>query len=313
MPGARKNQEKKMTSPLPTIKRPATLEEANDILGSCFACVMIHMNGMEAGWDTARLMEWKTFLIAELKKACEPEGWEHNGSVAFAWKVHGDCECQKSKIISITDGEQHDTGVMIEFVCRNVPREETRFNLRVVEGKLKAKYGDKFNLGAGRKCGNSDCDSIHIFPHVLGIQDGALMGHLENLEKLDEALKQNEEIRADNEKLKELGWKRIAETKEFEAKCDERCRHYDYLLDRECALVDGLATIQRYFRNGTIYNEDKKREVEEILTRLEFDPTDDEEEEEPVFNRVFIECPHAPEIIAEGVRRFHVCADKPEE
>jgi hypothetical protein len=79
---------------------------------------------------------------------------------------------------------------MVEFICRNIPREETRFNLRVVEGKLKAKYGDKFNLGAGRKCGNDDCDSIHTFPHVLGIRDGALMGHLENLEKLEELKKE---------------------------------------------------------------------------------------------------------------------------
>jgi hypothetical protein len=134
---------------------------------------------------------------------------------------------------------------------------------------------------------------------------------------VEAVLKQNEEIRADNEKIKELGWKMLAEKKETEAKCDERCRHYDYLLDRECVLVDGLATIQRYFRNGTIYNEDKKREVEEILTRLEFDPTDDEEEEEPVF---LARAPHSPEINTEGVRRFHVvaggaeavCADKAE-
>lgn len=49
---------------------------------------------------------------------------------------------------------------------------------------------------------------------------------------------------------------------------------YEYLLERENDLVDGLATIQRYFRNGTIYNEDKKCEVEEILTRLEICPDD---------------------------------------
>jgi hypothetical protein len=194
MPGAKQNQQKKTLSQMntPGIKMNPTPEEAQAMLNKCFACVMIHMNGMEKtfeGCETQEFMEWKTFLVGELKKACEPEGWEHNGSVAFAWKVL-DCECQKSKIISITDGEQHDTGVMIQFICRNVPREETRFNLRVVEGKLKAKYGDKFNLGAGRKCGNDDCDSIHTFPHVLGIQDGALMGHLENLEKLEELKKE---------------------------------------------------------------------------------------------------------------------------
>lgn len=198
MPGAKQNQQKKTLSQMntPGIKMNPTPEEAQALLNKCFACVMVHMNGMEKtfeGCETQEFMEWKTFLVGELKKACEPEGWEHNGSVAFAWKVL-DCECQKSKIISITDGEQHDTGIMVEFICRNIPREETRFNMRVVEGKLKAKYGDKFNLGAGRKCGNDDCDSVHTFPHVLGIRDGALMGHLENLEKLEELKKENEDL-----------------------------------------------------------------------------------------------------------------------
>jgi hypothetical protein len=246
MPGAKQNQAKKTLSQMNMgIKMNPTPEEAQALLNKCFACVMIHMNGMEKtfeGCETQEFMEWKSFLVGEIKKACEPEGWEHNGSVAFAWKVL-DCECQKSKIISITDGEQHDTGVMIQFICRNIPREETRFNLRVVEGKLKAKYGDKFNLGAGRKCGNDDCDSIHTFPHVLGILDGALMGHLENLEKLEELKKElagnAEEIEALEDDLsnaekeleelkKELaGWEEQIESGHLECSENVLCSYDD--------------------------------------------------------------------------------------
>lgn len=286
MPGAKKNQAKKTLSQMNMgVKMNPTPEEAQALLNRCFAAVMIHMNGMEKifeGCETQEFMEWKSFLVGEIKKACEPEGWEHNGSVAFAWKAL-ECECQRSsKIISITDGEQHDTGIMVEFICRNIPREETRFNMRVVEGKLKAKYGDKFNLGAGRKCGNDDCDSVHTFPHVLGIRDGALMEHLENLEKLEELQEDHQELKLQTNEQCDVITSQLAEIAALKAENEDL--HKGYLeMERDANYNHGeFAALKKELAG----NAEEMEALEDDLSNAE--------KELAEFNRQIEECELVP-------------------
>ena len=349
MPGAKRNQAKKTSESVNGIRMNPTREEVEDLMRSAFAGLVVHMNGLEKGWDTEKMMEFKRFIIDELKQATEPEGWEHYGSVGVAVSTLK-CECERNKIFSITDGEEHDTGIVVQFICRNVPREETRFNLRIVEARLKKKFGDEFNLSAGTKCGT--CDEVHPLPHVLGISDGAFW---KQSKALKEALAQNKEIHADNEKLKELGLKNLEELEALKAELEfvkeEKGEIFGLLEEWQDAHKELQAEHEKWITTTLEENEDFLGEVRKsgwkagreeesartIQVEEELEALKAENERlkadlasaitkkprKPKAKPVLAECAPAPEINEKGVRRFFVStakaaeepvyADKPEE